>query len=63
MIALLFKTSAVDGNPWRAIFPTYEALDTNSKMAEHLRARFSDVRIEEFGLGGMIVMYAGRALS
>jgi len=61
MVALLFKTSAVDGNPWRAIFPTYEALDTNSKMTEHLRARFSDVRIEEFGLGGMIVMYAGKA--
>jgi len=63
MIALFFKTSAVEGNPWRAIFPTYEALDTNSRMAEHLRARFSEVRIEEFGLGGMVIMYAGKAPS
>ena len=63
VIAWLFKTSAVNGNPWQAIFPTYKALDTNSKIAEHLRARFSDVRIEEFGLGGMVIMYAGKALS
>jgi len=63
MIALFFKTSAVEGNPWRAIFPTYEALDTNSKMAEHLRARFSEVRIEEFGLGAMVVICADKATS
>jgi hypothetical protein len=51
-------SESINGNPWRMIFPTYQALGRNQVLVNSLRKRFTDVKITEFALGGMIVVLA-----
>jgi demethylmenaquinone methyltransferase/2-methoxy-6-polyprenyl-1,4-benzoquinol methylase len=60
LIARLSMSDAINGNPWRMIFPTYQALGSNRELVKSLAQRFSDVNITEFALGGMIVILARR---
>jgi demethylmenaquinone methyltransferase/2-methoxy-6-polyprenyl-1,4-benzoquinol methylase len=57
-VARLSMSNAIDGNPWRLIFPTYKALGTNQTIVEALGKRFKKVNITELALGGMIVILA-----
>jgi ubiquinone/menaquinone biosynthesis C-methylase UbiE len=61
LISRLFMSRAVEGNPWRMIFPTYQALAKNGELLGHLRESFSNVRIHEFAWGGMIVIIARKS--
>jgi ubiquinone/menaquinone biosynthesis C-methylase UbiE len=58
LIANLSKSSRITGNPWRMIVPTYRLLSRNSELIKALKTKFSDVRLEEFLLGGAIVIIA-----
>lgn len=58
VIARLSMSDAIHGNPWRMIFPTYQALGSNRELVKSLAKRFSNVKITEFALGGMIVVLA-----
>jgi len=58
VIAKLTMSGSIDGNPWRMIFPTYQALGSNGELVKSLGRRFSNVTITEFALGGMIVIFA-----
>jgi demethylmenaquinone methyltransferase/2-methoxy-6-polyprenyl-1,4-benzoquinol methylase len=58
LIARLSMSNAIHGNPWRMIFPTYQALGRNQELVKSLGRRFTDVEITEFALGGMIVVLA-----
>jgi len=58
LISRLSKSRAIDGNPWRVIFPTYQALGSNKELVINLNACFNDVKITEFALGGLIVIFA-----
>jgi len=57
-IARLSMSGSVDRNPWRMIFPTYQALGSNDELVKSLGRWFSNVTITEFALGGMIVIFA-----
>ena len=58
LISRLSKSRAINGNPWRVIFPTYQALGSNEELVTHLNACFNNVKITEFALGGLIVIFA-----
>ena len=58
VIAKLSMSGSIDGNPWRMIFPTSQALGSNDELVKSLGRRFSNVTITEFALGGMIVIFA-----
>jgi len=58
VIAKLTMSGSIDGNPWRMIFPTYQALGSNGELVKALGRRFSNVTITEFALGGMIAIFA-----
>lgn len=60
LIARLAMSDSINGNPWRMIFPTYQALGRNRVLVNSLSKRFTDVKITEFALGGMIVVLAGK---
>lgn len=60
IIARLSMSGTIQGNPWRMIFPTYEALATNQVLSSSLGVEFADVRIVEFASGGMIVVFASK---
>jgi len=62
LIAWWSKSRAVEGNPWRMIFPTYQALVTNSTLISSLRKCFVSVKIREWSLGGVIVVIAQKAV-
>ena len=59
-ISRLSKSSAIEGNPWRAIFPTYQVLGNNKELVTNLRSCFDSVEITEFALGGLIAIFATR---
>jgi demethylmenaquinone methyltransferase/2-methoxy-6-polyprenyl-1,4-benzoquinol methylase len=59
-IARLVMSGSVEGNPWRMIFPTYQALGSNRELVEALSKLFNDVILREFALGGAIVVLARR---
>ncbi len=61
LIARLAMSDTINGNPWRMIFPTYRALGRNRVLVNSLRKRFTDVKITEFALGGMIVVLAEKS--
>jgi demethylmenaquinone methyltransferase/2-methoxy-6-polyprenyl-1,4-benzoquinol methylase len=58
LIAWLSKSRAVEGNPWKMIFPTYQALVTNGTLISSLKKYFPNVRMTAWGLGGVIVVIA-----
>ena len=60
LIARLSMSAAIQGNPWRMIFPTYRGLGTNGELVKALAKRFSNVNIKEFALGGMIVVLSSK---
>jgi len=60
LIAGLSKSRAIAGNPWRMIYPTYQALGSNQELVQALRMRFSKVQIREFMLGGVIFITASK---
>ncbi len=57
-IARLVMSGSIDGNPWRMIFPTYQALGSNRELVKSLGKRFNSVILREFLLGGAIVIFA-----
>jgi demethylmenaquinone methyltransferase/2-methoxy-6-polyprenyl-1,4-benzoquinol methylase len=57
-IARLVMSGSIVGNPWRMIFPTYQALGSNHELVEVLSKRFNHVTLREFLLGGAIVIFA-----
>jgi demethylmenaquinone methyltransferase/2-methoxy-6-polyprenyl-1,4-benzoquinol methylase len=57
-IARLVMSGSIDGNPWRMIFPTYQALGSNRELVKSLGKRFNNVILREFLLGGAIVIFA-----
>jgi len=61
LIAALSKSRAIAGNPWRMIYPTYQALGSNRELVQALRTRFSRVQIKEFMLGGVIFVTATKS--
>lgn len=61
LIARLTMSDTINGNPWRMIYPTYRALGRNRVLVNSLRKRFTDVKITEFALGGMIVVLAEKS--
>ena len=61
LIARLAMSDAINGNPWRMIFPTYQALGRNGVLVDSLGKRFTDVKIREFALGGMIVVLSRKS--
>ncbi len=60
LIAHFSKSERIRGNPWRMIFPTYQALLTNGELQHSLLRRFAKVQIREFLLGGVVVVFAQR---
>ncbi len=60
LIARWSKSEVIKGNPWRMIFPTYQALGRNRDLVSSLSARFTDLKIIEWGLGGLIIIIARR---
>jgi demethylmenaquinone methyltransferase/2-methoxy-6-polyprenyl-1,4-benzoquinol methylase len=58
LISRLSKSRAIYGNPWSVIFPTYQALGSNRELVTHLNTCFNNVEINEFALGGLIVIFA-----
>ena len=63
VIAKLSMSNAIVGNPWRMIYPTYQALGNNEELVEALRIKFRDVRIKEFLLGGVIFVSASKTFA
>ena len=63
LISGLSKSRAIDGNPWRAIFPTYQALGSNRELVSNLSTCFNSIEIAEFALGGLIVIFATKGES
>jgi demethylmenaquinone methyltransferase/2-methoxy-6-polyprenyl-1,4-benzoquinol methylase len=61
LIAKLSMSNAIVGNPWRMIYPTYQALGSNRELVEALKMKFRDVRISEFMLGGVIFVSASKS--
>jgi demethylmenaquinone methyltransferase/2-methoxy-6-polyprenyl-1,4-benzoquinol methylase len=57
-IARLAMSASIDGNPWRMIFPTYQALGSNRELVGALNTLFNGVMLKEFALGGAIVLFA-----
>jgi demethylmenaquinone methyltransferase/2-methoxy-6-polyprenyl-1,4-benzoquinol methylase len=57
-VARLSMSSSIDDNPWRMNFPTYQALRSNGELVESLGKSFSNVRITESALGGIIAIIA-----
>jgi demethylmenaquinone methyltransferase/2-methoxy-6-polyprenyl-1,4-benzoquinol methylase len=57
-IARLVMPSSIVDNPWKMIFPTYQALGSNRELVETLSKRFNNVILREFLLGGAIVILA-----
>ena len=58
LIAWWSKSKIVEGNPWKMIFPTYQALVTNRTLISSLKKSFANVTITEWSLGGVIVVIA-----
>jgi len=58
LISRFSKSRAIHGNPWRVIFPTYQALGGNKELVKHLGQYFNKVTITEFALGGLIIIFA-----
>lgn len=58
LFARFFKSNRILGNPWQMIVPTYKLLTTNRELVQAVRRSFSDVGINQFLLGGMIVILA-----
>ena len=63
IIARASMQGTIQGNPWRLIFSTYQALGSNREVVSSLGKRFSRVRITEFALGGMIVILAFKEIA
>jgi ubiquinone/menaquinone biosynthesis C-methylase UbiE len=63
IIARVSMSGNIPGNPWRLIFPTYQALGSNREVVSALGKRFSRVIITEFALGGMIVVLAFKGIA
>jgi demethylmenaquinone methyltransferase/2-methoxy-6-polyprenyl-1,4-benzoquinol methylase len=59
-IARLSMSDAIQGNPWRMLFPTYQEVATNGELVQALRVRYSGVNLKEFAFGGLIVISATR---
>jgi demethylmenaquinone methyltransferase/2-methoxy-6-polyprenyl-1,4-benzoquinol methylase len=57
-IARLSMSGSIEGNPWRMLFPTYQALGNNRELVQSLGKRFNKVILREFMLGGAIVIFA-----
>ena len=62
IIARLAMSDTINGNPWGMIFPTYQALGCNRVLVNSLKERFTDVKITEYALGGIIVVLAEKSL-
>ena len=60
LIAKRSMSGTIRGNPWRMIYPTYQALGSNRELVEALSKRFTEVRIKEFVLGGVIFISASK---
>ena len=58
LIASFAKSGDIRGNPWRMIIPTYQALGSNQELVQALKESFTDVKITEFLLGGVVVVSA-----
>ena len=63
LIARLAMSDSINGNPWGMIFPTYQALGLNRALVNSLKRRFTDVKITEFALGGMIIVLSEKISS
>jgi len=61
LIAALTKSSAISGNPWQMIFPTYVGLSNNGELVRAFKVEFPRVEITEFGLGGVVIIFARKA--
>jgi demethylmenaquinone methyltransferase/2-methoxy-6-polyprenyl-1,4-benzoquinol methylase len=46
----------IRGNPWRMIVPTYVSLPTTKVIVSMVKAKFANVELKEFLLGGAIVI-------
>jgi ubiquinone/menaquinone biosynthesis C-methylase UbiE len=60
LIAKQSMSGTITGNPWRMIYPTYQVLGSNRELVEALSKRFTEVRIKEFALGGVIFISASK---
>jgi demethylmenaquinone methyltransferase/2-methoxy-6-polyprenyl-1,4-benzoquinol methylase len=58
LIASFAKSGEIRGNPWRMIIPTYQTLGSNQELVQALKECFTDVKIAQFLLGGVIVVSA-----
>jgi len=57
-IARFSMSGGIVGNPWRMIFPTYQALESNNELLAFLKNRFDHVETTEMSLGGVIIAIA-----
>ena len=62
LIAKVVILGRIMGNPWRMIGPTYKTLPTTNALLVQVRAKFQNMELKEFLMGGVIVII-GRKLS
>lgn len=60
LIAQFSMSKVTTGNPWRMIYPTYQALGTNRELVQALSRRFQNVVMREFALGGVVFVSASK---
>jgi len=56
LIAKVAILGKIRGNPWRMIAPTYTSLPTNQALLMQIEARFGNVELKEFLMGGIVVV-------
>lgn len=55
-VAKIAIRGRISGNPWRMIVPTYVSLPTTKVIVSMVKAKFPNVELKEFLLGGAIVI-------
>jgi ubiquinone/menaquinone biosynthesis C-methylase UbiE len=60
MIAKFFIGGQMTGNPFRMIVPTFHRLATNRAVARLAEKEFGSARLQEFLLGGLVIVEATR---
>jgi demethylmenaquinone methyltransferase / 2-methoxy-6-polyprenyl-1,4-benzoquinol methylase len=59
-LAVVFIRRRINGNPFKMIVPTFDRLLSNGKLGNLTNAKFGPAKLDEFMLGGLIVVRAER---
>jgi demethylmenaquinone methyltransferase / 2-methoxy-6-polyprenyl-1,4-benzoquinol methylase len=59
-VAVVLIRKRISGNPFRMIVPTFDRLLTNEKLRALTMERFGRAKLQEFILGGLIIVDAER---